>query len=62
MTDDEPEPRDRWLRMNSKDRAAIKKVKEVEFSGEVALGFAARYACQKLLEDDTEGNDGGVRL
>ncbi|QCC45530.1 hypothetical protein [Halobacterium salinarum] len=58
---EEPEPRDRWLRINSKDREAIKKVKEEQFSGEVALGFAARYACEQLVED-TEDTDGGVRL
>ncbi|GGL28857.1 hypothetical protein GCM10009037_10670 [Halarchaeum grantii] len=62
MTDDGPEPRDRWLRINSKDREAIKKVKSEHFNGEVPLGFAARYACEQLAEDDSEGDSGGVHL
>jgi hypothetical protein len=62
MSENEPEPRDRWLRINSTDRAAIKKVKEERFDGEVPLGYAARFACEQLAEDDTEGDDGGVRL
>lgn len=62
MSENEPEPRDRWLRINKKDREAIKKVKSEHFDGEVPLGYAARYACEQLAEDDTEGDDGGVRL
>lgn len=62
MSENEPEKRDRWLRMNTKDREAIKKVKEERFDGEVPLGYAARFACEQLAEDDTEGDDGGVRL
>ena len=61
MTDDEPEPRDRWLRINSKDREVIKKVKEEHYDGEVPLGYAARIACERML-DDSEGDSGGVRL
>ena len=62
MSENEPEKRDRWLRMNTKDREAIKKVKEERFDGEVPLGYAARFACQKLLEDDTEDDSGGVKF
>ncbi|KPN29978.1 hypothetical protein SY89_00698 [Halolamina pelagica] len=61
---EEPEPRERYLRMNSKDREAIKKVKDEHFDGEVPLGYAARYACEQLVEDteDTDADSGGVRL
>jgi len=62
MSENEPEPRGHWLRVNEADRAAIKKVKDERFDGEVPLGYAARYACKKLTEDDSEGDSGGVRL
>ena len=58
----ENEKRDRYLRMNTKDREAIKKVKEERFDGECPLGYAARFACQKLLEDETDDDSGGVKF
>jgi len=58
---DEPEPRERWLRINEKDRAAIKKVKEKQYDGEVPLGYCARIACEQML-DDTEDDSGGVKF
>ncbi|WP_248895632.1 hypothetical protein [Haloplanus halobius] len=55
------ERRDAELRINEKDRAAIKAARNEHFDKSTALGFVARYACEQLAED-SEGDSGGVRL
>lgn len=58
MTDDER--RDKELRINEQDRAAIKAARNEHFDQSTALGFVARYACEQLV-DDTDGGS-GVKL
>ena len=62
MTDSEP--RNSELRINEKDREAIKEAKSEfpAFDSSTALGFVARYACRELAESESDSNSGGVHL
>jgi hypothetical protein len=58
---DEHERREAELRINEKDREAIKKARDKRFDAATPMGLVARIACERMV-DDTAGDSGGVRL
>lgn len=49
------EPREAELRINEEDRQSIKEARDSCFDQSTALGYVARVACQKLVEDADDG-------
>ena len=50
MTEND-EPRTSELRINEADREAIKRCRDRCFDPATPMGFVARYACERLVED-----------
>lgn len=59
----EHEPRNAELRINEKDRAAIKAARDEHFDGATPMGLVARIACERMVSDsESDSNGGGVHL
>lgn len=56
------EPRNAELRINERDRAAIKAARDEQFDGATPMGLVCRIACERMVADSEADSNGGIHL